>query len=131
MACTMTLDRRNVAMLAAGAVATLTPAAFAGDDLNENAKSAKTGYVGSLDTTAGNDASMAAIAARTTAKNEEAKRARLKPPPSEAELAAAQEEAKKNILLIAGGGTLASTAFFYKNLQRLFTKISTGGQDSG
>merc|ERR1711948_132081 len=64
-------------------------------------------------------------------KNEAAKAARTRAPPTEQELEAKQEEAKRNILLIAGGGTLASTAFFYKNLQRLFTKVSTGGQDSG
>jgi len=43
----------------------------------------------------------------------------------------AKEAAKRNILAIAGGGTLASTAFFYKNLQRLFIKITSGGDDDG
>ena len=30
-----------------------------------------------------------------------------------------------------GSGTLASTAFFYRNIQRLFIKITSGGADDG
>ena len=43
----------------------------------------------------------------------------------------AKAAAKQQILLIAGGGTLASTAFFYRNIQRLFIKFTSGGEDSG
>ena len=46
----------------------------------------------------------------------------------------AVEEEGNPALLVGGivvGGTIASTAFYTKNLQRLGTKIATGGKDDG
>lgn len=86
-----------------------------------------------------NDDSIARIAAKNAQKQAEEKEAMkakmaaraARGKTEEQETEEAKEEAKRNILTIAGGGTLASTAFFYKNLQRLFIKISSGGEDSG
>ena len=84
---------------------------------------------------------MARIAARATAANEAAKEKqrqdiarRLAKTRAKSEAALEEEDkkaAKNQILLIAGGGTLASTAFFYRNIQRLFIKITSGGADDG
>lgn len=86
-----------------------------------------------------NDDAMARIAAKSMAKNEEEKQRvrdkvakRLaKGKTEEQEVKEQQKEAKNNILLIAGGGTVLSTAFFYRNIQRLFTKVLSGGEDDG
>jgi len=85
------------------------------------------------------DDAIARIAAKANQANEDEKRRKLEKIKAlaakgrtEDDVAAKQkEEAKRNILTIAGGGTLASTAFFYKNLQRLFIKITSGGEDDG
>jgi hypothetical protein len=76
-----------------------------------------------------NDDSMAAIAAKSAAINAAAKKSFK--PPTEEELEAKKEKSKSLIIGIAGFGTLASGAFIIPNLQRLATKVTTGGQDSG
>jgi len=76
--------------------------------------------------------SIAAIARKNAEKlalEKERKRAKFQP--SDADLAKANEEKKSLILGIAGAGTLASGLFILPNLQRLATKITSGGQDSG
>merc|ERR1712176_220486 len=130
--CTMAIEpsRRSAVLIATTALATLPAVAQAAADLNENAKSADIGIVSDKDYLAGNDDAMAAIARRTAERNAIAARAKGYGKTAE-ELRAEQEESKSKIIQVAVGGTVASTAFFYQNLARLFTKITSGGQDSG
>merc|ERR1712032_268767 len=126
-----TPSRRSAVLTAATALAVIPlQSALAAEDLNDNAKSAYVGGVTDKDCLAGNDDAMAAIARRTAEANAAAARSKGYGKTNE-ELRAEQEEAKGNIIKIALGGTVASTAFFYQNLARLFTKITSGGQDSG
>merc|ERR1719311_1770916 len=124
----MNLDRRQIV---AAALAAAPMAAKAAVQVNDNAYSASNAYLGDRDYTSGSDDAMARIAAKTTAANEAAKAARVRAPPTGAELLAKQEESKNKILLVAVGGSALSIPFFFKNLQRLATKVATGGQDSG
>merc|ERR1719203_2688808 len=101
------------------------------EKLSDNAMSPTLGIESDVDFLSGNEDSIAAIARKTAEKNRAAKMAAIGTQKTEAELLEEQEASKRNILFIAGGGTLASTAFFYKNLQRLATKVLSGGQDSG
>merc|ERR1740127_430402 len=70
------------------------------------------------------------IAAKANAaalKDREAAKEKALAPEAEA----STEEKLKPILIAVGGGTLLSVPFFAQNLQRLFTKVSSGGEDAG
>merc|ERR1712228_382817 len=74
---------------------------------------------------------MAAIAKRTTERNEAARIAAIGTIKTPEELQAEQDDAKFKIGFAAVGGTLVSSLFFYENLRRLYIKVSSGGRDSG
>ena len=78
-----------------------------------------------------NEDAMAAIAARTRQKYEAEKAKAEANTMSTEELMAAQEENKRNIYLALGGSVVLSVPFYFKNLQRLGTKIVSGGKDDG
>ena len=86
-----------------------------------------------------NEDAMARIAAKATAANEaekQAKKDRLqkrmqKGKTEEQEIEEKAAQSKNLVLGIGAGGTLLSTAFFYRNIQRLFTKVTSGGEDDG
>eukprot|EP00316_Scyphosphaera_apsteinii_P017638 CAMPEP_0119304534 /NCGR_PEP_ID=MMETSP1333-20130426/5733_1 /TAXON_ID=418940 /ORGANISM="Scyphosphaera apsteinii, Strain RCC1455" /LENGTH=198 /DNA_ID=CAMNT_0007307433 /DNA_START=26 /DNA_END=622 /DNA_ORIENTATION=+ len=124
-------SRRSAIAGAAVGIFALPFAARAQEKLTENAMSPTLAIESDKDYLTGNDDSIAAIARRTAETNRAAKLAAIPLQKTEADILAEKEEAKRNILLIGVGGTLASTAFFYRNLQRLFTKVISGGQDSG
>merc|ERR1719247_1705574 len=105
------IGRRSAALLGAAAlgVAALPAASFA--DATDDA--------------------IARIAAKNAAAFEKEKEDTIKNAKTAEEIEQDAEDAKNNIILIAGGGTLASTAFFYRNILRLFTKVASGGEDDG
>jgi len=129
----MTISRRS-ALLGAG-LAAVPFAAKAAVQVNDNAYSASNAYVGDKDYLAGSDEALARIAQKTREKAEAEKAAKFSamraPGEEEKALMEAQEEAKRNILLVGVGGTALSVPFFYKNLERLSTKVFSGGEDSG
>jgi len=129
----MTISRRS-ALFGAG-LAAVPMAAQAAVQVNDNAYSASNAYVGDKDYLAGSDEALARIAQKTREKAAAEKAAKFSsmkaPGEEEAALAAAQEEAKRNILLVGVGGTALSVPFFYKNLERLSTKVFSGGEDTG
>lgn len=103
------MSRRAAVLAAAGTAAAAMPvfAAFADD--NEDA--------------------MLAIARRNAEKNAAAEANKVEK--TEEQLEAEKAQAIQSVVAVGAGGTLLSTAFFYKNIQRLFIKISSGGADDG
>lgn len=110
---TLQMSSRREIMFAAAATATATTftalPAFA--DANEDA--------------------IAAIAARAKAENEANAAKAAASFKTEEELIEETESAKRNIGLAVFASVALSVPFYFKNLQRLGTKIATGGKDDG
>merc|ERR1711990_65615 len=66
------------------------------------------------------------IAARANAKAKADREAAYTPEPE-----VSSEEKLKPIITALGASVVLSVPFYYKNLQRLFTKVSSGGEDDG
>ena len=75
------------------------------------------------------NADVASIAAAANAKAAKEREEALYGPPPEPELDSGEK--LKPILLVAGGGLALSIPFYFQNLQRLGTKVASGGKDSG
>merc|ERR1719159_1078769 len=124
------------AVLAAAALAPHAAVDGVNSGLADNSTSrfnnAVLGVQSNTDFTAGNESSIAAIAAKNAAKLAEEKANKNKKyTKTEEDIERDAENSKKLVLGIAGAGTVLSGAFIIPNLTRLATKIASGGQDDG
>merc|ERR1740138_763356 len=115
-------------------------AAFADSNGNQQAENSgmrfnnnNLGSVADPSLNAGTEDAMAKIARKNAEKlaAEKAAFAASRAPKTEEELLAQAEGSKNLITGIAGAGTLLSGLFILPNLQRLATKVASGGQDAG